>query len=36
MLEELPLVREDRGGRTAGVSVGYQSHGDVKSGRDKR
>ena len=35
--EELSLVREDRDGRTTGVSVGYQSHGRVaKSGRDKR
>ena len=35
--EELSLVREDRDGRTAGASVGYQIHGRVaKSGRDKR
>ncbi len=35
--EELSLVREDRDGRTAGASVGYQIHGRVaKFGRDKR
>ena len=34
---ELSSVREDRDGRTAGASVGYQIHGRVaKSGRDKR
>ena len=34
---ELPLVREDRGGRAAGVPVGDQAHGRVaKPGRDKR
>ena len=33
--EELPLVREDRDGLAAGVSVAYQVHGRVaKPGRD--
>ena len=35
--EELSLVREDRDGRTSGVSVVDQRHGRVaKFGRDKR
>ena len=36
-LRGLSLVREDRDGRTTGVSVVDQRHGRVaKSGRDKR
>ena len=36
-LRELSLVREDRDGLAAGVSVAYQMHGRVaKPGRDKR